>query len=217
MDMWICPDETGPVFSWQRTVSGQTAFDKSVRPAAVWGGGETEIRKIGGIESIGVQEGADRMFEEAGHEVEGEVSWRRQTGVRKQVFLKQADAERDGRARSATHVLFRDWCTHCMIGRGRTHHHVAKQISEDQMRRATIAMDYNIMKMNSVVNAQTISEESVTCIAVKEDRRQKLMSSVALKKGVEEPWMIIERVVTFIALLGDRDVTLKSDMGMRKT
>ena len=85
------------------------------------------------------------------------------------------------------------------------------------MRRATIAMDYYIMKMNSVVKAQTISEESVTCIAVKEDRRQKIMSSVALKKGTEEPWMIIERVVTFTALPGDRDVTLKSDMGMRKT
>ena len=59
------------------------------------------------------------------------------------------------------------------------------------MRRATIAMDYYNMKMNSVVKAQTISEESVTCIAVKEDGRRKIMSSVALKKGLEEPWMII--------------------------
>ena len=42
------------------------------------------------------------------------------------------------------------------------------------------------MKMNFVVNAQTISEESVTCIAVKEDRHQSIVSRVALKKGVEE-------------------------------
>ena len=39
---------------------------------------------------------------------------------------------------------------------------------------------------NSVANAQTIAEESVTCIAVKEDRHQNIMSSVALEKSVEE-------------------------------
>ena len=64
------------------------------------------------------------------------------------------------------------------------------------------------MKMKSVVNAHTISEESVTCIAVKEDRH--IMSSVALKKGVEEPWTI-ESVVKFIDLPGYREITLKSD------
>ena len=36
------------------------------------------------------------------------------------------------------------------------------------------------------------------------------MSSVALKKGVEEPWKI-GRVVKFIDLLGYREITLKSD------
>ena len=39
---------------------------------------------------------------------------------------------------------------------------------------------------------------------MKEDRHQNIMSSVALKKGVEEPWTI-ERVAKFI------DLTLKSD------
>ena len=61
----------------------------------------------------------------------------------------------------ATHVPFRDWCAHCMMGRGRTHHHITKQKSEDQSRRPTIAMDYCFMKMKSVVNAQTISKVSV--------------------------------------------------------
>ena len=36
------------------------------------------------------------------------------------------------------------------------------------------------------------------------------MSSVALKKGVEEPWTS-ERVATFIDLLGYREITVKSD------
>ena len=48
------------------------------------------------------------------------------------------------------------------------------------------------------------------CVAVKEDRHQNIMSSVALKKGVEEPWTI-EKVVKFMDLLGYREITLKSD------
>ena len=66
------------------------------------------------------------------------------------------------------------------------------------------------MRMESSLSVQTISEESITCIAVKEDRYQNIMSSVALKKGVEEPWTV-ERVAKFIDLLGYREITLKSD------
>ena len=66
------------------------------------------------------------------------------------------------------------------------------------------------MKMKSVVCAQTVSEESAACIAVKEDGHQNIMSSVALKKSVEEPWTI-ERVAKFIELLDYREISLKID------
>ena len=55
-----------------------------------------------------------------------------------------------------------------------------------------------------------MSEEAVTCIAVKEDRHQNTMNRVALKKEVEEPWTS-ERVAKFADLLGYRETTLKSD------
>ena len=97
-----------------------------------------------------------------------------------------------------------------MMGRGRTHHHTAMQESEDESRRTVIAMDYFFMKMESAPSAQSISEKSITCFAVKEDRHQNIMSSVALKQGVEEPWTT-ERVVKFIDFLGYREITLKSD------
>ena len=42
---------------------------------------------------------------------------------------------------------------------------------------------------------------------MKEDTDQNIMSSVALKKGVEEPWTI-ERVVRFHDLVGYREITL---------
>ena len=41
-----------------------------------------------------------------------------------------------------------------MMGSGRTHHHVAKQKSEDQSRRPIIAMDYFFMKMESAPSVQ---------------------------------------------------------------
>ena len=40
-------------------------------------------------------------------------------------------------------------CAHCTMGRGRTHHHIAKQKSEDESRRPIIAMDYFFMKMEA--------------------------------------------------------------------
>ena len=70
-------------------------------------------------------------------------------------------------------------------------------------------MDYFFMKMESAPTVPAISEESITCVAVKEDRHQNIMCSVALKKGVEEPWTI-ERVVKFMDSLGYREITLKS-------
>ena len=65
---------------------------------------------------------------------------------------------------------------------------------------------------SSAPSAQSISEESITCIAVKEDRHQNIMSSVALKKGVEELWTIA-RVAKFIDLLGYHEITLKCETG----
>ena len=42
---------------------------------------------------------------------------------------------------------------------------------------------YYFMEMKLVLNAQTMSEESVTCIAVKEDRRQNIMEQCCVGKG----------------------------------
>ena len=36
----------------------------------------------------------------------------------------------------ATHVPFRDWYAHCMMERGRTHHHVAKQKKRGSVEKA---------------------------------------------------------------------------------
>ena len=48
------------------------------------------------------------------------------------------------------------------------------------------------------------------CIAVKEDRHQNIMSSVVLKRGIEER-QASERVARFINSLGYKEITLKCD------
>ena len=160
-------------------MSGHTAFDKLVRPAAVCRGEEAEISQIEEIQETelnGVEEGG-------GMEGEGEMAppaWRVRAGSRNKPTQKEREDH------EATHVPFRDWCTHSMMGRGGTHHHVIKQKSEDQSTKPTIAM----------VNGQT--------------RHQNIMSSVALDKGFEEPWRT-ERVAKFLVLLGYHEITLKNN------
>ena len=66
---------------------------------------------------------------------------------------------REKEEHDATHMPFRDWCTHCMMGRGRTHHHVSKKRSEELSRRPVIAMEYSFLKPNSTANSQTIPGE----------------------------------------------------------
>ena len=60
------------------------------------------------------------------------------------------------------------------------------------------------VKQKETASSQTIPDESVTCIAVKEDRHQNIMSSVVLKKGMGEPWAS-ERVARFINSLGYKE------------
>ena len=130
-------------------MSGQAAFDKPVRPAALCRGGTAENGKAERGEETelnGVEEGRDEMSDEEGGEIDGEEElaapdWRVRAGPRSK------PTQRERVEHEATHVPFRDWCAHCMMGRGRTHHHVAKQKSEDQSRRPIIAMDYFFMRM----------------------------------------------------------------------
>ena len=131
-------------------MSGQAAFDKPVRPAALCGGVTTEKEKVERSEETelnGVEEERDEMSDEEGNEIDGEEDvaapdWRVRAGPRN----KPTHWERE--EHEATHVPFRDWCVHCTVGRGRTHHHVAKHKSEDQSRRPIIAMDYFFMEWN---------------------------------------------------------------------
>ena len=106
-------------------MSGQAAFDKPVRPAALCRGETAEngqAERGEETELNGVEEGRDEMSDEEGGEIDGEEElaapdWRVRAGPRSK------PTQRERVEHEATHVPFRDWCAHCMMGRGRTHHH----------------------------------------------------------------------------------------------
>ena len=81
-----------------------------------------------------------------------------QTGEYEQA-QKNKPTAREREEHDATHMPFRDWCTHCMMGRRRTHHHVSKKRSEELSRRPIIAMEYSFLKPNSIANSQTTAGE----------------------------------------------------------
>ena len=140
-------------------MSGQAAFNKPVRPAElceVEARNENSIEGEEGIELNGIEEEQDKMSDD--EEELAAPDWRVKAGPRSKPTLREREEH------EATRVPFRDWCAYCMMGRGRTHHHVMKKKSEDQSRRPVIAMDYFFMKLDSSPNAQEFSEEPVTCI-----------------------------------------------------
>ena len=187
-------------------MSGSSVTNEPGRPGTKCssGGEESHAEQ----EMNGLEECEDAMTDEEGEGVGGEGEagtadwyWSR---PKKQTYCMSKR-----RTRSNTYAVPRLVQT-LHDGRGRAHHHVSNKRSEDLWRRPIIAMDSCFLKPNFTANSQTIPDESVTGIAVKEDRHQNIMSSVVLKKGMEEPWAS-ERVAGFINSLGHKEITLRSD------
>ena len=149
------------------------------------------------------------MSDEDGDGIVGEEElappdWRVRARPRNNPTLKEREEP------EATHVPFRHWCTHCMIGRGRTHHHTTKQEERGSVEK-TYHCDGLFAHENEVCcGCATNDKISIICIAMLEDRHQNIMSTVALKMGVEERWTA-KKVTKFMHLLGYREIPLKSD------
>ena len=106
-------------------MSGSSVTNKPVRP-------RDEVCSSGSEESYaehelnGLEEGEDAMTDEEGEGVEGEgeagtADWRVRAGPRNKPTAREREEH------EATHIPFRVWCTHCMMGRVRTRHHVSKK------------------------------------------------------------------------------------------
>ena len=69
------------------------------------------------------KEGQVGMSDEGGDRIDGEEELAA-PGLRVRAGSRSKPTQKESEEHEATHVPFRDWCTHCTMGRGRTHHHI---------------------------------------------------------------------------------------------
>ena len=135
MDMWIYLRLNRSSFQLAGAVSGQAAFDKLARAAALCRGEKADnikLEEVEGKELNVVEEGEEGISDKEGDIIDGE----------EEMAPRNKPTQKEREEHEAIHEPLRDWWTHCMMGRGRTHYHATKQLSEDQSRRPTIATDY---------------------------------------------------------------------------
>ena len=114
----------------------------------------------------------------------------------------------------ATHIPFREWCEHCVRGRGRNDPH---KVGADDRREdpvPTIAMDCGFMRSKEGGGAepgeQPDSEQCGPMLVVKNRKEGNMFATIVPAKGAAAPW-ICKRVGQWIEQLGYRKVVLKTD------
>ena len=157
----------------------------------------------------GLEAGEDAMTDEEGEGVEGEgqagtADWRVRAGPRNKLIARER-----GKSHEATHMPFRDWCAHCMMGRGRT---PSPHVEAKERGLAEETNNGYGLFFSSQIPLRTLRRHQMSqcrALRLREDRHQNSMSSAALKKGIEERWAC-GRVARFINSFGYKEITLKS-------
>ena len=101
-----------------------------------------------------------------------------------------------------THIPFRNWCAHCVAGRGHSGHH-QRQLRDVEQEVPTISIDYAFM------NAKTAVEAKQPIIVLKDRKSGTIKAHVVEEKGVNA--YAIKRIGQDIGLLGYNRIILKSD------
>ena len=106
-------------------MSGSSVTNKPLRPGSMCSSGGEESHAEQDLNGLG--EGEDALTDEeggVGGEGEGEAG---AADSRVRAGPRNKPTAREREEHEAMHMLFRGWCSHCMMGRGRTHHHVSKK------------------------------------------------------------------------------------------
>eukprot|EP00435_Cladocopium_sp_Y103_P016599 s3099_g4.t1 len=116
-------------------------------------------------------------------------------------FKPSADEIRE---HNISHVPYRDWCVHCVRGRGRTlaHRRVPKSEEEKGRKRPLVHMDYFYLGARS--------EETLPILAMLDETTQRMFSITMPCKGLDHQYCaaIVRRL---FKCLGLQDAIVKSD------
>ena len=112
----------------------------------------------------------------------------------------------------ATHIPYRDWCEHCVRGRGRNDPHRSGGDDRRQDPTPTVSMDYGFLltKMASEEDESAESEQCGPMLVMKDHKEGNIFAMVVPAKGVPRPW-VPKRATQWIEQLGHAKIILKSD------
>ena len=111
--------------------------------------------------------------------------------------------------RTAGHIDFRNWCIHCMAGRGLGAQH---RSPEGTRTIAVLSMDYFFLTVGGIIAAgedgisrleleQRVEDgTAVKCLAMRDSTGKALFASVVPRKGRDE--FVVSRVVEAVEWLG---------------
>ena len=164
----------------------------SVRPSVSHPRHDREGHDDGELCPLG-EEGADAVVVESeiGEENEPEES------ARPKVMRSPGEPSKKEREEHAlTHVPYRDWCVHCVRGRGVSSPHPrSAERSEDAV--PLIAGDYGFPGDKRDEHGQrTSAAESITLLSLADSKTGSTIAIVVPKKGAAEPW-IAKRVASW--------------------
>ena len=136
-------------------VNGSSVTSKLVRPRKECSSEDEEGHVGRELNDLG--EGENAMTDEdGGMEGEGEEAGVADRRVKSGLRNKPTAKERE--EHEATHMPFRDWCPHCMMGRGESITTCQREGVRDMARRPTIVMYCYFFKPNTTMSSQTVSD-----------------------------------------------------------
>ena len=109
-----------------------------------------------------------------------------------------------------THIPYRDWCPHCVRGRGLNDKHVKGRGSHGDDPHPTIGMDYGFLITKEFADTDDRDRQCGPMLVSKDLKHGMVLSMVVPEKGASSPW-VPRRVAKWIDSLGYNKVIVKID------
>ena len=106
---------------------------------------------------------------------------------------------------SVTHIPYRNWCRHCVSGRGQSDHH-KKQLARHEQEMPVVSVDYAYLAESSAKGSQ---ERMQPVIVLKDRKAGTVKAHMVEEKGINA--FAVKRIGQDLALLGYKRIVFKSD------
>ena len=137
---------------------------------------------------------------------EGELGGEGQEGQQvKMRVIGKPPSQKEQDEHSVTHIPYRNWCRHCVSGRGQSDHH-RKQLARHEQEVPVVSIDYAFLADKAVDRE---GEHLQPVIVIKDRKSGTIKAHMVEEKGLNS--YAVKRVGQDLGLLGYKRVVFKSD------